>query len=54
MKKLFSSLVIVTLALSLTELLRGQTDLFLGTWKLNVKKSSLSLGPRGRVKRGLW
>lgn len=35
----------VIVALSLTELLLGQTDLFLGTWKLNVKKSKFDPGP---------
>src|SRR6516165_7020279 len=45
MKKLFSFLAMVTLGLCLTELLRGQTDLFLGTWKLNVKKSKFVPGP---------
>lgn len=35
----------VIVALSLTELLLGQTDLFLGTWTLNVKKSKFDPGP---------
>lgn len=35
----------VIVALSLTQLLLGQTDLFLGTWKLNVKKSKFDPGP---------
>ena len=45
MKKVFSFLAMVIVALSLTELLLGQTDLFLGTWKLNVKKSKFDPGP---------
>ena len=45
MKKLFSFLALVILAVSPTELLFGQTDPFLGTWKLNVKKSKFVPGP---------
>lgn len=45
MKKVFSFLAMVIVALSLTEPLLGQTDLFLGTWKLNVKKSKFDPGP---------
>jgi hypothetical protein len=45
MKKLFSFLAMVTLGLCLTELLLGQTDAFLGTWKLNVQKSKFVPGP---------
>jgi hypothetical protein len=45
MKKLFSFLAMVTLGLCLTEMLLGQTDPFLGTWKLNVQKSKFTPGP---------
>ena len=45
MKKLFSFLAMVTLGLCLTKLLLGQTDPFLGTWKLNVLKSRFVPGP---------
>ena len=45
MKKLFSFLAMVTLGLCLTEMLLGQTDPFLGTWKLNVQKSKFAPGP---------
>jgi hypothetical protein len=45
MKKLFSFLTTIVLALSFTELIFGQTDPFLGTWKLNVKKSKFVPGP---------
>src|SRR5262252_1617083 len=45
MKKLFSFLPMATLGLCLTELLLGQTDPFLGTWKLNVQKSKFVPGP---------
>jgi hypothetical protein len=45
MKKLFSFFAMVVLVFSLTELLLGQTDPFVGTWKLNVKKSKFVPGP---------
>ena len=45
MKKLFSFLMTIVLALSFTELILGQTDTFLGTWKLNVNKSKFVPGP---------
>ena len=45
MKKLFSLLTMIILSLSFTELVLSQTDPFLGTWKLNVKKSKFVPGP---------
>jgi hypothetical protein len=45
MKKLFWFLTMIILALSFTELVLSQTDPFLGTWKLNVKKSKFVPGP---------
>ena len=45
MKKLFSLLAVIILASSFTEPVLSQTDPFLGTWKLNVKKSKFVPGP---------
>jgi hypothetical protein len=45
MKKLLLFLTMIILALSFTELVLSQTDPFLGTWKLNVKKSKFVPGP---------
>lgn len=45
MKKPFSIIPIVILVLFVAILTRAQTDPFLGTWKLNVKKSKFVPGP---------
>jgi len=45
MKRLFSFLTMIILALSFTELVLSQTDPFLGTWELNVKKAKFVPGP---------
>lgn len=36
---------VILLTLPAGEMLRGQSDPFLGTWKLNVKKSKFDRGP---------
>ena len=45
MKKPFSIIPIVILVLFVAVLTQAQTDPFLGTWKLNVKKSKFVPGP---------
>jgi hypothetical protein len=44
-RKLFSVIPIIILALFAAELAQAQADPFLGTWKLNVKKSKFTPGP---------
>jgi hypothetical protein len=45
MKKAFPACAMAILVLSLTVALLAQGDPFLGTWKLNVKKSKFEPGP---------
>jgi hypothetical protein len=45
MKRLCAIAISLAVTLSLSSLLLAQTDPFLGTWKLNVKKSTFNPGP---------